>query len=197
MDNDCTRWQLSPDKAIEWANQIKQYLDRNRLLPAEASKLCGRIAFLNSRVYGKFGRALIRPVIWRQTQPFGRVTLTKRLRNSLLWFLIALTENWARTVPYVRLGPSSQVVIYSDAESNAHVGVVVLYGNKVWHGHGDIPNNLRRRLKQRKNNIMGYELIGAILVQGRDGVQREVNHSRMVIGPRDSGAGGGTQGAIM
>ena len=42
-----TEWQLSPDKALEWANQIQQHLINNRLLPAEASKLCGRIGFLN------------------------------------------------------------------------------------------------------------------------------------------------------
>ena len=88
-------------------------------------------------------------------------------------------------MPYVRIGPSSQVVIYSDAESSAHVGVVVLYGNKMWHGHGDIPNNLKRRLKQRKNNIMGYELIGAILVQGCSDVQRDITLSRKHGSPRD------------
>ena len=92
------------------------------------------------------------------------MNLTKRLRNSLQWFLVALTENWIRKVPYVRVGPSSQVVLYSDAESSGHIGVAVLYGDKVWYGHGDIPNSLRRRLHQRKTNIMGYELMAAILL---------------------------------
>ena len=93
-------WILNPDKAAEWAQDIKTYLLQNRLLPAEASKLCGRLAFLNCYVFGKLGRALIRPIIWRQCQTFGGFSLTKRLRYALRCFQRALEEKWERKLPY-------------------------------------------------------------------------------------------------
>ena len=55
------------------------------------------------------------------------------------------------------------MVIYSDAESTGHFGIVVSYGGKTWYGHGSIPQNIWKRLRRRKTNILGYELIAAIL----------------------------------
>ena len=70
MGEQASEWRPSRDKALEWAEDIQRHLDNDRLLPAEASKLCGRLAFLSSKVYGRLARALIRPIIWRQVQPF-------------------------------------------------------------------------------------------------------------------------------
>ena len=164
MGAEASEWQLSPDKAAEWISDIKRALATNCLLPSEASKLCGRLGFLNSKLYGKLARALIRPLIWRQIQQVGSTTVTPRLRNSLLWFLKALDSRWTRQVPYTQLMPCSQAILYSDAESEGHVGVVLLYNGRAWYGHKDLPNSIRRLLKQRRTNIMGYELIAAIMV---------------------------------
>ena len=160
---DAAEWQLSTDKAKEWAEDILRFLQTNRLLPSEASKLCGRLAFLNSKIYGRVGRALLRPIIWRQVQTCGTVGLTGRLKNSLLWFLRALQGNWIRRVPYVRLQPNSQVIVYTDAESTGHIGIVFLYESRIWYGHADLPQAIRRRFKRRKTNILAYELTAAIV----------------------------------
>ena len=164
LNEESAEWTLSPDKASAWADDIQGFLDSDMLAPSDASKLCGRLAFLNSKIFGKMGRALLRPLIWRQLQSIGPLTLTRRLRNSLTWFLLALRANWVRTVPYVMLTPASRAVIYSDAESTGHIGVVVLFQGRIWFGHGDIPRRIRNMLKTRKTNIMGYELVAAILV---------------------------------
>ena len=111
LREEAAEWQLSLDKAQEWSDDIQRFLETNKLMPSEASKLCGRLAFLNSQIYGRLGRARIRLIIWRQVQPFGQVSLTKRLRNSLLWILRALQQNWLWRIPYVRLLPRSQVII--------------------------------------------------------------------------------------
>ena len=74
MDARDSRWQFSPDKATEWCADIKQFLRNDRLLPSEASKLAGRLTFLNCHVYSRLGRALLPPIIWRQIQVTGGST---------------------------------------------------------------------------------------------------------------------------
>ena len=76
---DSSSWCLDRKKANEWACDLTEHLRINRLLPGEASKLCGRLAFLNTHIFNRVGRALLRPLIWRQMQHVGPYVLTKRL----------------------------------------------------------------------------------------------------------------------
>jgi hypothetical protein len=163
MTDTASEWQLSTDKATEWISDMQRFLDTDRLLPSEASKLCGRLQFLNSKIYGKLGRVLIRPLIWRQIQQGGRYNITRRIRSSLLWFSRALSERWVRTIPYKLQAPTEQIIIYSDAESTAHVGLVFVYRGKYYYGHGGIPKAIRRRIKTRRTNIMAYEMVAAVI----------------------------------
>ena len=73
-------WTLGADTAPAWCEAIRRILDTDRLVRPEAAQLAGRIGFLNSTVFGKLGRALIRPIIWRQLQSYGPYSLTRRLR---------------------------------------------------------------------------------------------------------------------
>ena len=45
-------WVLDGTKAKEWADDIRRYLTEDRLLPTQAFKFCGRLAFLNVYVLG-------------------------------------------------------------------------------------------------------------------------------------------------
>ena len=63
----------------------------------------------------------------------------------------------------MRLQPSSQVIVYSDAESTGHIGLVFLYGGRTWYGHADLPQSIRRRFKRSKTNFLAYELTAAIV----------------------------------
>ena len=76
-------WSVDGEKASIWSQQIEEVLRTGVLSPGQASKLCGRLAFLNSKIFNRLGRSLIRPLIWRQTQADGTCRLTKRLRRSL------------------------------------------------------------------------------------------------------------------
>ena len=76
MRDDASEWTVSHDKAKEWLSDIARFLRDNCLLPSEASKLCGRLNFLNSRIYSRLGRAFLRPLIWRQIQQQGPYNIT-------------------------------------------------------------------------------------------------------------------------
>ena len=157
-----SRWALNPEKAAAWAQDIELYLQQDRLLPAEASKLCGRLSFLNSHIFGKLGRALLRPIIWRQGQLYGGYKLTKRLAYSLRWFHYALRDDWVRILPYTPENFDDQAILYSDAESNGNIAGVLIYKHRIWYQAGPISQQVRNLLQPRKTQIIAYELLAAI-----------------------------------
>ena len=156
-------WRLSADKSAQWCSDIANYLPQDYLRPSEASRLAGRLAFLNSHVYSRLARALLRPIIWRQTQQGGSYTLTRRLKWSLQWFYEALSAHWTREVPYELPTPEDQVILYTDAESHGHVAAVVLHRTGRWYMAGNLPQDIRGLLRRRRTNIVGYELMAALV----------------------------------
>ena len=61
------------------------------------------------------------------------------------------------------MSAESQVVIYTDAESTGHIGLVLVYKGRCWYARADIPNAIKRKLKRRRTNIRAYEVIAAVL----------------------------------
>jgi hypothetical protein len=163
MESTASEWTVSVDKATEWLKDITRFLQEDCLLPSDASKLCGRLNFLNTKIYGRLGRVLLRPLIWRQLQAQGPYKITKRLRSSLYWFGKALAGQWIRKVPYVPPQPSSQVIVYSDAESEGYIGLVFIYRGRYWYAQGLIPQSVRKKIKRRRTNIMAYDMIAGVL----------------------------------
>ena len=163
MQEDVSNWRLSPDKAEQWCKTIEGFLEADVLLPSEASKLAGRLCFMNSQIYSRLGRALLRPIIWRQIQQHGGYTLTRRLRWSLIWFYTALKANWTRRVPYQPPTPDDQLMLYTDAESTGCIAAVLIHKSGRWYMSGVLPQGIRQLLKPRRTNIVGYELLAAIL----------------------------------
>ena len=74
------RWVLGEAKRTQWAHDLSFVLSEDELEAGHASKLAGRFAILNHWVFNRVGRALLRPIIWRQRQRIGFTALTKRLR---------------------------------------------------------------------------------------------------------------------
>ena len=109
---DSSYWQLSHDKSQQWVDDVTRFLSEDRLTSAEASKLAGRVAFLNTKVFGRLGRALLRPIIWRQLDLTGATRLTRRLRYSLMRFCKVLQENGSRSIPYALDELKASALVY-------------------------------------------------------------------------------------
>ena len=71
LRSQASEWRLNPDKSESWLAELYHVLDQEWLTPAAASKWCGRLSWLNSHIFGRVGRAMLRPLIWRQTQLGG------------------------------------------------------------------------------------------------------------------------------
>ena len=156
-------WSPSPIKADLWIEEFTQALDKDHMPPGLAAKFAGRVAFLNSKVFNRVGRAMVRPIIWRQHQSVGPFTISKRLRSSLTWFIAALTARFSREIPFQPPpGADSKLVLYSDAEGNGCAGAVAIKGDTRIFMRGQIPARVRRLLQARKTNICAYELLIAV-----------------------------------
>jgi hypothetical protein len=57
---DVSVWTLDERKALQWSMEIAEILERNELHPARASKICGKLCFLNTHIFNRMGRALLR-----------------------------------------------------------------------------------------------------------------------------------------
>jgi len=162
LDKECSLWKLNSQKAELWAKEFQAAIDSDSLSPSQASKFCGRLAFLNSNVFNRLGRALLRPLIWRQQCKYGTMRLTRRLVHSLRWYIAVLQRGICRQIPFARELPDTRVILYSDAEGSGHAAAVLIKGSTKIFMKGRIPNRLRHMLKVRKTNITGYELLIAV-----------------------------------
>ena len=53
LGSENSSWTLNSDKAADWTQGILRYIANDRITPGEASKLYGKLAFLNSHLYGR------------------------------------------------------------------------------------------------------------------------------------------------
>ena len=159
-----SHWSLSLRKRTEWAASVRHAVATDSLEPGDASKMCGRFAFLNAYIFNRLGRALLRPLIWRQRQVRAGSKLTPRLRFALLWFLRVLEAGLTREISLLP-APSTQVVfLYSDAEGYGGLGAVAVFPeDEVVYLQGRVPRKSVRELKQRKTQIVAFELLAALV----------------------------------
>lgn len=90
-----TQWGLSAGKKLQWVATICDVLHEGMLSAGLAPTVAGRRIFAMSRVFGRVGRAWIRPLLCRQ---HGRTSacLNKRLRSALGWTLTMLCHGTVR-----------------------------------------------------------------------------------------------------
>ena len=164
VDNFSASWRLGQAKRYQWMAELRNVLCSNLLEPGLAAKFCGRFAFLNAYLFNRLGRALLRPLIWRQKQQYGSHKLTRRLRHALLWFLSVLERGLSRVTPLMKSLDLPTVLLYTDAENTARFGVVAQSPDgELVYLKGRIPQRTRSLLSLRKTNIVAFELIAALI----------------------------------
>ena len=103
---------------------VKDILDSGHLNPAMAGKVWGRLGFSCTQMFGRFGRAKLRPSSRRQHE-HRRFWLNHQLTSSVKWWLEILSCSLPRLVP-TNLSERHTNVSCSDGEgSKAGVGVAL------------------------------------------------------------------------
>ena len=163
MVNHISEWGLDDRKAKLWIQDFMRALEEDHVSPAMASKICGRLAFLNTHFFNRLGRAWLRPFIWRENQKFGGASLTKRLTWSLKWLIALLQRGLGRQIALVEEMREKRVILYSDAESTGCVAAVAVTCHGVMYMSGRVPARVRRMLLKRITQIVAFELLAVVM----------------------------------
>ena len=147
---------LPPQKVSAILDEILDILKRNTLTPAHASKLRGKLGFAQSLLFGRFGRAMLKPLAERQySTTRKRAPLTTNLRAALEWWSAALKRPTPRLVP---LRPIRPCVVYSDACGEGHLGAVLCSPKEVvTHCHAPL------WMHEAGGGIYEWEILAALL----------------------------------
>ena len=104
---------------------IKDVLEPGHLHPAIAGKLWERLGFSCTQMFGRFGRAKLRPFSRRQHE-HRRIWLNHQLTSALKWWLEILSCSLLCVIP-TNLSERRRIVSYSDGEgSETGVGVALM-----------------------------------------------------------------------
>ena len=87
--------------------------------------MAGKLGFALTSIFGRVGRAKLRPFPARCYRRDGRLDLSPQLRSCLFWWTQFLLEYTPRQIPTI-MSSRPLVVSYSDGEGDtAGVGVLV------------------------------------------------------------------------
>ena len=123
---------------IERINKIETeiiaILKANRLSPALASSLRGKLGFAQSLLFGRIGRCHVHGLIKRQYSKTSSNTLDTQLKSDLTWWLRNLRKTPERYVPTCH---EQNHVVYSDASKELFSGIGTIIATKnsspPWH----------------------------------------------------------------
>ena len=75
-----------------------------------------------------------------------------------------LEAGFTKTIPLMPEPPSEVVLLYSDAEGYGGIAAVAVFPrNEVHFLQGHVPRNVKRGLKQRKTQIVAFELLAGLI----------------------------------
>ena len=158
------KWRLADRKSQEWTEQLEGCLREGRLSSGVASKVAGRLNFAMSRVFGRIGRAWIRPLLWRQRR-LTSASFNGRLRSALCWWAKLLAMRPARLLRRdSNVSSTADVLVYADAEGSGGVCVYFYwcgYGRREY-AAGAVPKRWKACIKYRKTQINMFELLAVL-----------------------------------
>ena len=109
--------------------ELDKVLSRNELTPATARKLAGKLRFTVSGVFGKVGRAALKPLYARGAERLPKV-LSDPLKLTILWWsLFLVNDPPPRRVPRVN---RRKTLTFSDGEGSGVCAVVIWTDEGVW-----------------------------------------------------------------
>ena len=158
-----------PEKAKKWIGELNAALLGDELTTGEARKLVGRLNFATSTLFGKVGKAHLRPIYHRayantskQAQPHSS-RLYPSLRKSLKWWRRLLSMPTLNVDINFHQQARPIRILYTDATGHGNLGFAIYdkdTKNLKW-GASVTPQWLCARLQKRETQVNAHELIAA------------------------------------
>ena len=158
--------------------EIKEYVDKQRIVPKQAQQLAGKSIFTNASTFGALGAAALRPLYRRAS--YGGTKLDTDI-EAALHMLGYLLRNAPPRSSSLALPTSEAPILYADAfytcrgatrkasqlsvddltdpHATSGWGVVVISGKEAWHFGGSVPHEVFTALKKKKTYIFLLEVV--------------------------------------
>ena len=141
-----------PQRLRKLTTVVQRSLQEDRLTPEEASRLSGKLVFLQTSLFGQVGRAALHPIYARAHGGHAQVcTLNSGLRSALQCILSLLCHALPRQIP-INVSQTRTSVLYADAYFRL--------GEQHWKvGHAQ-PRHWPRKPVARLQNSWGFLVRG-------------------------------------
>ena len=160
MQSDGVCWALDGAKRETWLGDIRRHLGSGVMEPGEAAKMYGRLAFGGQRVFGRVGRAALRPLARQQRNRSTRIA--GRVFSALAWWEALLSQCPVQLLKWEqRLAGVAEMTLYTDAKQTGRVSMALI-GNRCgrkWYVAWRVPRSWRRTMIPRETHINLYELL--------------------------------------
>ena len=163
---------LTPEKASTWASLIDRFIAEGHISHAQLEALIGRLGFAQTAVFGRFARAMIKPLYTKLYAKRYNSAIAPPLMRNLRWWGATLMNIIPRVVAFDRSNPDW--VLYTDAAFDSgpqgariaalffrthknpphHIAEVLVTGR---------PNQEELKFFSQTSTIFGLELIAIVL----------------------------------
>ena len=116
---------LTTDKASEWIDTVKGFLERGRVGRKELESLIGKLGFSQTCLFGKFDRCQLRALYLKLHQKWFVSTITERETLVSRWWISALRN----VSPRIASSPALQadLIVYTDAATSSRLMASVTF----------------------------------------------------------------------
>ena len=173
---------VTNERRVSLREVLREHIRSNKLSPASAATLAGRLNFAASALFGRVGRAPLRAVYARQHQErdpenlYYRLTVLLRAALQALFDLLECPPPRIAHAPWATLPP---VTIFTDGAGDGCIGGVALLPERGGHAvvfMSRVSGRAMRRMVHRFNQIALIELLAVLtgveefreLIRGRD-----------------------------
>ena len=147
------------ERARKIKTEIAMLLQSNKISPAQAASLRGRLGFSQTLMFGRIGSSRNCHLIQRQYSKSKNVRITPLIKEELVWWFKNID-----TLPHrhINLTHESNNVIYSDASGEGGVCLGTIIGKSHHQGpfpafSGEAPNWLKNE------NIFTLEILASVI----------------------------------
>ena len=162
MNADGFAYKPSRDKVIRWLATLRSAVEQKKLHRGDAMKLAGKLAWGVSKLFRKFGRAMLRPIFDQQTN--YKSDMGFELERCLRWW-IGILENQLAEFRLWEQPKVHWVHLFCDARGEPpHLGAVLITHDKcLWTHYQPTPEIVQHFRSRKDNQIMGMELLSIVL----------------------------------
>jgi len=151
LPGDCAFIKVTSGRAKALRSELKAIRGLALLTPGRAATMVGKLGFAATQLYGRIGRAKLKPFSRRQYE-HGRHGMNEQILQAIAWWLHELCFSRPRSVPH-STDQRHTVVTYSDGEgAGANIGIAVWdsRSTKPVAGQIAVPTAVREHWKRQR-----------------------------------------------